>query len=295
MATTSTLVVSVFAADRQLWRGPAVRLVLRDPFSNSSHKKLVDETMKKGINTIRLEGVPADAGQRFILFVDADKHRSHSVFPVKPLPNADTPVNVMLIPREPKPDFSQFTYAELKSKSPQFHSALSEDIAESDFLALQKSDSKFGAVRMAALLNIEAKLRATALKEGRAVDYIRRIKNLDCCERDRLKAEVASTMPANVRDLKTFSELNEDFNEMNHKGFPTSFKEKVTFCSLQLSFAKKNIDELLAADIDIDLLTDVGHFAEVIKNKVTKVKTDPFNVYALLFDQRISPLYTLKV
>jgi hypothetical protein len=107
--------------------------------------------------------------------------------------------------------------------------------------------------------------------------------------------EVADDMPGNVRGLKTFSELNEDFNELNHKGFPVSFKEKVAFCSLQLSFAKKAQDGLLSADIDIDLLTDIGHFGEVIKNKVTKLKTDPFTVYVLLFDRGVRPLYTLKV
>jgi hypothetical protein len=74
-----------------------------------------------------------------------------------------------------------------------------------------------------------------------------------------------------------------------------SFKEKVAFCSLQLSFAKKAVNGQLAADIDIDLLTDIGHFGEIIKNKITKTKTDPYNIYVLLFDQGIRPLYTLKV
>src|SRR5829696_5090051 len=294
MAGTGTINVSVFNAARQPWAGPEVRLVLTDPFTSSSNKKLVDKTMKKGTHKIVLEGVPADAGQRYILFLDADKHRSHSVFPVKPAADAATPVNVMLIPNDPVPNFSSFNYHELQLRSPQFHGALSEGVAEGDFLGLPKSDSKFGNVRMAAILNIEAKLRATALKQGRAVDYMRVIKNLDCCERDRIKAEVASDMPAQVRGLKTFGELNEDLNELNHKGFPVSFKEKVAFASLQLSFAKKSQVGLLSADIDIDLLTDIGHFGEVIKNKITKLKTDPFTVYALLFDQGIRPLYTLK-
>jgi hypothetical protein len=157
------------------------------------------------------------------------------------------------------------------------------------------TDPKFGAVRMSTLLNIEAKLRATALKQGNAVDYIQSINSLDSLERDRLKVSVLDNMPSNVRGLKTFTELNEDLNELNHKGFPVSFKEKVAFCSLQLSFAKKGEGGQLAADIDIDLLTDIGHFGEVIKNKITKMKTDPYTVYVLLFDQGIRPLYTLKV
>jgi hypothetical protein len=294
-ATTGTIKVSVFNGSRQLWSGPQIRLKLTDPFTSSSNKTVADETMKKGVNTISLTEVPADAGQRFILMVDAEKHRSHSVFPVKPRPGEEVPLNVMLIPNYPVPDFSKFTYDELKVRSPQFHQALSANITESEFLGLAKSDAKFGAIRMAALLNIEAKLRATALKEGNAVDFIRSITNLDSLERDRLKASVAADMPANVRGLKTFGELNEDLNELNHKGFPVSFKEKVAFCSLQLSFAKKGEAGLLASDIDIDLLTDIGHFGEVIRNKITKMKTDPFTIYGLLFDQNIRPLYTLKV
>lgn len=295
MATTGTINVSVFNAARQPWGGPEVRLVLQNPFTNSSNKKLVDTTVKKGTTNIMIEAVPADAGQRYILFVDADKHRSHAIFPVKPAPNTVTPVNIMLIPNDPVPDFAAFNYNELQMRSPQFHGALSQGVAEGDFLGLPKSDTQFGSVRMAAILNIEAKLRATALKQGKAVDYIRAIKNLECCERDRIKVEVASDMPAQVRGVKNFGELNEDLNELNHKGFPVSFKEKVAFCSLQLSFAKKAENGLLSADIDIDLLTDIGHFGEVIKNKITKMKTDPFNVYNLLFDQGIRPLYTLKV
>src|SRR6266849_473600 len=210
MASTGTLKVSVFDASRQPWSGPQVRLVLTDPFTSSSNKKLVDKTMKKGINTIVLEGVPTDAGQRYILFLDADKHRSHSVFPVKPAPDTETPLNVMLIPKNPIPNFAAFTYKELKLRSPQFHSALSQNISESDFLGLAKADAKFGQIRMCASLNIEAKLRATALKEGKAVEFVRAIKNLDSFERDRIKVDVAENMPNNVRGLKTFTELNED-------------------------------------------------------------------------------------
>lgn len=295
MATTGTLNISVFDASRQLWRGPEVRLRLTDPFTSSSNKNIVDRNMKKGTNTIVVDGIPADAGQRYILFVDADKHRSHSVFPVKPISNGETSLNVMLIPNDPVPNFAAFSYAELQMKSPQFHSALSQNVPESDFLGLAKADAKFGHIRMATLLNIEAKLRATALKQGQAVDSIRLFANADSLERDRFKVQVTEDMPGKVRGLKTFSELNPDLNELNHKGFPVSFKEKVAFCSLQLSFAKKAENGLLAADIDIDLLTDIGHFGEVIKNKITKMKTDPFTIYVLLFDQGIRPLYTLKV
>lgn len=295
MASTGTLKISVFDASRQLWTGPEIRLVVRDPFANSNNKKLVDQTIKKGTNSITVKELPTDKGQQYILFLDAKKHRSHSVYPVKPEPGAETPVNIMLIPNDPVPDFSDFSYKNLKGQSPFFHAALSDAISEADFLALAKADKEFGGSRMAALLNIEAKLRATALKDDLAVAFIRKFSDIASLEPDRIKVSVAENMPSSVRAMKkTFNELNEQFNELNHKGFPVSFKEAVTFCSLQLSFAKKATEGLLAADIDIDLLTDIGHFAEVIRNKITKMKTDQFTIYGLLFDQGIQPLYTLK-
>ena len=63
--TTGTIKVSVFNGGRQLWNGPQIRLKLTDPFTNSSNKTIADETMKKGVNTISLTEVPADAGQRY--------------------------------------------------------------------------------------------------------------------------------------------------------------------------------------------------------------------------------------
>lgn len=295
MPTTGSIMVNVFDGSRQPWHGPDVNLVLSDPFTGGSNKKIAEAVVKKGMSSLLLSGVLADAGQRYILSADASKHRSHHIFPVKPKANVNVAINIMLVPDDPKPDFSTFSYDELKLRSPQFHQALSANISEASFRALAQTDAKFGAIRMATLLNIEAKLRATPLKQGLAVDFTRVVNSLDDLERDRLKVRVADTMPTNVRGLKAFVELNEDLNELNHKGFPVSFKEKVAFCSLQLSFAKKSEGGLLAADVDIDQLTDIGHFGEVIKNKITKMKTDPFTIYVLLFDQGIRPLYTIKV
>jgi len=65
---------------------------------------------------------------------------------------------------------------------------------------------------------------------------------LDSCERDRIKVDVAPEMPGEGRGLKTFTELDPEFNELNDKGFPVSFKQNL--CSLQLSFAKTSVNGL---------------------------------------------------
>jgi hypothetical protein len=295
MPSTGTLNVTVFDAGRNIWQGPPVRLTLTDPFTNSSHMTIVGTNVAQGISNIRITDVPTDAGQLYILFVDADEHRSHGVFPVKPRPNTEVLLKIMLIPNNPVPNFSDFTYEKLRAASPVFHDALKANITESDFLGLANGDPDFGAARMAACLNIEAKLRATALKEEiPAVESVRLFPDLSACEPDRIKIRVDENMPDNVRGLNTFTELPAELNELNHKGFPISFKQKIFFASLQLSFARNAVDGVLAADIDIDLLTDIGHFGEVIRNKITKMKTDPYTVYNSLFDQGIEPLYTLE-
>ena len=295
MPSTGTLNVSIFDASRQPWQGPEVHVKLTDPFTTSV-KTIVDTTVPAGTHNVFISDIPTDAGQTYMLLVDADGHRDHAVFPVKPLPMAVTPDNIMLIRNDPVPDFNNFGYNQRQLTSPQFHSALSTNVPEGAFFDLSNSDPEFGLARMATLLNIEAKLRATALKQDqKAVDFIQRFDDVSSLEPDRLKVGVKPEMPANVKGLKTFNELPAELNELNHKGFPVSFKQKVVFCSLQLSFAPKPENELLRADIDIDLLTDIGHFGEVIKNKITKTKTDPFTIYTELFDQNILPLYTLKV
>jgi len=293
MPSTGTLNVSIFDASRQPWQGPEIHLELTDPFTTSV-KTIVNTTVPAGTHNVFISDIPTDAGQTYMLLVDADEHRDHAVFPVKPAPKAVTPVNIMLIPNDPVPDFSGFSYNELQLKSPVFHHALSTNVPEGAFFDLADSDPEFGLARMVTLLNIEAKLRATALKQGQAADYIQLFKDVGALEPDRLKVGVKPEMPANVKGLKTFNELPPELNELNHKGFPVSFKQKVVFCSLQLSFAKAAEGGLLAADIDIDLLTDIGHFGEVIQNKITKTKTDPFAIYVELFDQNILPLYALK-
>ncbi len=295
MATTGKINIGLFDGAGNKWDGPEAVVTLRDPFTNSDNKKPRKVEVPRGKHTVSINDVAADAGQRYIVFVDADKHRSHAVFPVKPRPNAVTSVRMMLIRNDPEPDFSKFNYKKLLTQAPEFHDALSKNITESDLLGLARTDEKFGLIRIASLLNIEAKLRAQSLRLGSGGSYVKLVEKIECCERDRIKVFVKPQMPAHVAEMDTFSELNEDLNELNHAGFPVSYKEKVPFGSLQLSFAKTAVTKGLEADIDIDLFTDIGHFGEVVKNKITKTKTDPFSIYVQLFDQNVRPLYTLKV
>jgi hypothetical protein len=303
MAKPGTISVGFVDGAGNEWDGPRVTVILRDPFAGSLNKVIANETTEKGKSAVMLTGVPADAGQRYVLSVDASGHRSHSFFPVKPRPNTVVIKRMMLVRNDPQPDFSGFNFARLAAESPEFHRAFSKTIKEEGFLGLATSDEEFGSVRMAALLNFEAKLRALTLRQGNGASYVLGVENIDCCERDRLKAFVKPEMPEHVKELDNFGQLSTALNKKNHPDHPVGFKEQVDFASLQLSFAELPVRPFpeepgvsaLSSDIDIDFFTDLGHVGEVIKNKITKSKTDPYDVYVKLFDQNIRPLYALKV
>jgi hypothetical protein len=153
---------------------------------------------------------------------------------------------------------------------------------------------------LACALNLEAKLRETLLDGIPAMDLIKRIEGTSNIQGDRIFAWVDKDMPNLVekeidRNRDSFDKIPEWANKMNHKGFPISFKQRVPFGSLQLSFASQPVNGLLAADIDIDLYYGLGHIGEVFRNQVTDNPTDPFTVYTQLFDQRLFPLYLMMV
>jgi len=301
MADKGNIRLSILGGDRGPWTGCPVTVKLVDPFSQTGII-LKRHTTKQGVNQVLFQGVPADRGQNYSVLATAKDHRDAGIYPVHPVAGEEVNAAAMLIRKQPVLRLGEFSFDALRNASPQFHQALlAAGITEQEFRALPPE-------KIAGTLNFEAKLRHTSLAGTRAVDLVARIGSpepriagTDALFPDRIFAFTNPAMPRLVRqDIeqsggKSFRELLAFENEVFHRGFPVSFKQRVSFGSLQLSFAERPGDNnLLAADIDIDLATDIGHFGEVIKNHLTKQKTDPFTVYRLLFDQQIFPLYSLE-
>ena len=297
MSDKGSISVDIVGGDRRQWTGGPVHLKLLDPFK-PSEKTISDHTTQAGVSNVVFNGVPADRGQPYSLLAFAEDHRDAGVFPLKPSPDQELKTTMMLVREPVRIDLSGFSFAALEPASHPFHQALtSAGIDEPAFRALDPE-------RIAGALNIEAKLRNTTLAGTRALDLLKRIGNsagegVHGIFQDRIFAFVDPVMPDLVREeleaSKTFRELLESENEVFHRGFPVSFKQQVTFGSLQLSFAERPEDNgLLAADIDIDLFTDIGHLGEVLTNFILTQRTDPFTVYRQLFDQHIATLYDLS-
>jgi len=292
MAKTGDINVTIYQGNRHLWSGGKVRLRLIDPFSDTE-KVLVDQRVGPKKATINLQGVPADRGQRYTIVATCRGFRTAAIYPVRVRPGGLIHAAVMLVRKDPEADFSEFSYAKLAEFSQSFESALTTGgITETEFAGLEPE-------RKAGALNIEAKLRETLLGEVPSVDQLVRIDAKEDILQDRILCHVNMELPdhlrSEIKESGAFRELMEWENELFHDGYPISFKQRVPFGSLQFSFAKETGDnQVLAADIDIDLFTAIGHLGEVARNLLTGQKTDPFTVYVQLFDQRIFPLYVLK-
>lgn len=291
MPVTGDLNVTIYGGDRRLWTGGKVRLQVLDPFAGTE-KTLAEFYTKAGTQSVILRGLPAGRGEKYSLIASAKGCRETGIFPVKVRPGGIAHTAIMLIPKNAEPDFSQFSYDLLAEYAPGFRNALETGgIPEADFQTIDPPCR-------AAALNIEAKLRNTMLRGSPAGERIGSIEGAGSLHPDRILAKVDPVLPELVRQetaaAQSFFQVPEWANEMFHRGFPFSFKERIPFGSLQLSFAENPVNGLLDADIDIDLFTDIGHLGEVIRNKLTRQKTDPYTVYVQLFDQRIFPLYTLR-
>ena len=274
--------LTMYSADRTLWADGKVRLQVVDPFSDA--RKLMAEDTVSG-PTVLLENVLADKGRVYAILASATGYRDGGIYPVKTRANGLVQAAVMLMPEKASFGFPKPLLPRLKEYSPLFWAALVEGgITESALLEDVEPE------RLACALNIEAKLRNTRVLETPAMEFVRVIEGLKGIRRDRIHAKVHASM---IEKLRIDVDLGGAFVEVPTRAdvFPISFKQRVPFGSLQLSFSGKQDGDFLDAEINIDLSADLGQFGEFLRNMISQQKSDPFTVYRHLFDQRIFPHY----
>ena len=157
-----------------------------------------------------------------------------------------------------------------------------------------------------AFLNIEAKLRETRLDGTPLLDFVRGVRLV---ESDRVYLWLLAAGKDRVRHSPEFATANGHGQRADRSELPahpdswkhTRFEEG----NLQLSFAKQAEpvaapDKILPAncfsvDADIDLARGLGHVSEWLRNHVFEPghKTDQREVYSLVYQQGILPVYTL--
>jgi hypothetical protein len=295
--------VVLYGADRVLWQGRGARLQVID-CNQGGVRVLADKALAGSTIEVDLE-VPFDAGQTYVLTIDAPGHRSawqiiwyktflreeHSRLVERP----EAILRLMLVPDTPVSSDLPLGYSRLVHEHGQLASVWT--LGGDDYRQLEPA-------RQMALLNIEAKLRETFIGTNSILSYVSGLRGI---EPDRLFAMVRP-------ELKALVSRSPDFAGAEGHGVPDAFPAlpphpaswKHTVYSggnLQLSFSAATepwpvgpgAEPAFSVDMDIDLARGLGHAAEWLGNNVIHAnqKTDQTQVYALLFAQGILPFYRL--
>jgi hypothetical protein len=297
---TKKLTILLHGADRELWDGGPTEFRMIDNNTGKA-KVLASRQVDQPVFEVSAK-VPFDAGQSYVVAVEAPKHRAawhivtHGTFireeNGRAVERDDAILRLMLVPVKPVSSDLANGFDEIVANSPlaQVWTLTSEDYNELDIS------------QQMALLNIEAKLRETPVGTRSLLSYVTGLREI---ARDRLFILVKP-------DLKGIIKLSSEFaGAPGHKApkglklpnHPDSWKHrKFTSGNVQLSFSEgtepwpvdsSNLSHSI--DVDIDLAKGFGHTIEWLHNNVFSPghKTDQTLVYSLLFAQGILPHYTL--
>ena len=125
--------------------------------------------------------------------------------------------------------------------------------------------------------------------DGQAVTAISLVYSIYVSQQDRIFANISPKLKELVSSDSRFTSVP------GHVGFPDSFKDTThVMGGLQLSFSRDGY----RADIDTDIYNIAvrgsaseratgrrGHILEVLRNKVTGRKTDPYRIWQILRDR----------
>ena len=298
---TKKLTILLHGADRELWRGGPAQFRVIDN-NTGKPRVLANRKIEQPILEVSALRVPFDAGQSYVVSVEAPNHRaawqivSHATFirgeSGRQTEQDEAILRLMLVPARPVSSDIGQGFDALEANSP---------LAQVWTLTKSQYDALDAGQQMA-LLNIEAKLRETFVGTRSLLSYVTGLREI---VRDRLFILVKP-------DLKAIIQRSSEFaGAPGHKApkgqalpdHPESWKHRqFTAGNLQLSFSKGTEPWPAGSsalshsiDVDVDLAKGFGHTIEWLHNNVFKPghKTDQTLIYSLLFAQGILPHYTL--
>lgn len=292
----------LYGADRRLWRGGPLQIRISDVFASGGPSLIYRGDTEESTVEFALQ-LPFDSNQVYGLTFSAPGHhpawqliwRQDFIRGEEPVERDDIVLRLMLVPKAPGTSDLPHGFDRLtQAASPLVAPGRGVDTAQ------------FGGLEPAAqmaLLNIEAKLRESAVGGRSLLSFVRAVRHvavdrLFLCFDASLKALLAS-----ARDFagapghgvpKAYPELPAHPDSWKHTRFPEG--------NIQLSFSAEPIALsgdagalVHSADVDIDLGRGIAHAAEWLENNVVTPghKTSQVLVYGLLYAQNILPCYTL--
>lgn len=231
-------------------------------------------------------------GDSYTVIVAAKKRHDAGFAPVKVSPNLPQTVDLMLLPKKNRYDFTAAAWDKLKKSQPALPPFLARGAAgESAARALYDELMDKDGDALAGLLNITTALADIILPVGRAFDYFKEfVWDQRLIRRDRFFAFADAQLVTQVRQAVAQGAFAPAFGfDVTHPGATSSFKQQqFGEANVQLTFhehERRTIAgvECVKVEPDMDYFRDpLAHFfIEVIPNFITQNKTDPKAVYVL--------------
>jgi len=237
-----------------------------------------------------ISGIPSGPHGLYLVFIKPEKYRPKSIFLSLFRRTAKIEEILFIDPDHAKASFPK--YSSLKNgKTKQ----LAEVLKHSGYTA--QKYNQLADLRKAGLLNLFSKMESTTLPNHSTVfNYVSKITKVKSA---RIFAKVSEDLIECVKnDREGFhavpGTLHGPPKGWKHvKDGPGSFKTPDRAENLQLTFFENQKGDYLV-DADIDDHQGIEHAFDVIKHKVTKKDTHPYDIHQILtFFQGVDPGYEL--
>jgi hypothetical protein len=225
-------------------------------------------------------------GDNYRVIVFSDGYYQAGFTPVPMTATVPTTLDLMLLPKKSKFDFSRADWATIKQKLPFLADGVDPARAQQRYADLMANRPK----SLAALLNITTAMSQIFLPTGTPLGYLKQIIWDDSMAQDRFFSYCDVALIEQVRQSAKQGFFEPEFGSgFFHPGATDSWKQ-VQFgeANVQLTFhqgSTKTIDglECMVVEPDIDYFKDIGAHGllEVVPNLLTHGLTNPESVYIL--------------
>jgi len=301
--TEKRITVILYGSDRNLWAGGPLQIRVSDLFAAGGPKLLSSGKTDAATVELRLQ-LPFDAGQLYGITFSAPRHRPawqivrrlDFIRTRDQIEGDDIVLRLMLVPDSP----GTTDVAGGLERLVQIASPFAAPGTGIDAAGFERLDV---AAKMA-FLNIEAKLRETAIDGSPLLSFVRGVRHV-AVDRAFLLFDSA-LKPRMLRAVDFAGAAGHDAptEPAGLPDHPDSWKHtRFAEGNVQLSFSADEVpfpgggssSPVHSADVDIDLGRGLAHAKEWLENNVFRPghKTNQALVYAQLYAQGILPKYTL--
>lgn len=281
--TTSTLTINAYDGTRNLL-SQGVSILFR--IFDENQKAIV--TKEVANPSVRFTELPFydNFGDNYRVVIYADGYYSAGFVPVPLSPAKPVTLDLVLLPKKNKFDFTKAGWDSMKAVYPFLASGANDADGAARYTNLVQNKPK----ALASLLNLCTAMGQIFLSTGTPLNYIKQVIWDDTLSQDRFFAYCDPRLLDLVKSAAQQGEFEPEFGSgFFHPGATASWKQ-VQFgeANVQLTFhegTKETIDgvDCIVVEPDIDYYKDIGAHGllEVLPNKLSGGLTDPESVYAL--------------